>query len=154
MTNLEYARLLINDKDQNNLIFSDTELQEIISLNSEVKVVEAEPKSLDKTLWQIPFRHLDETYTEKIYNEYEEELSGTVDKVTGEITLDTAYDGYVFVQAKIVHWNDIQADCFEMIATDIRRWNSYSAGGLSETFSKAELLAVARNLRSPRGAEL
>ena len=153
MTNLEYARLLINDKDSNQ-IFSDTELNEIISLNSEVKVVEAEPKSLDKTLWQIPFKHLDESYSEKIYNEYEEELTGSVDKTTGEVTLSEAYDGYVFVQAKVVHWNDVQADCFEMIATDLRRWNSYSAGGLSERFNKSELLAIAQRLRSPRGAEL
>lgn len=43
-----------------------------------------------------------------------------------------------------------RADCLEMIATDIRRWNSYTIDGLSETMSssKSELRQVAKELRA------
>ncbi len=46
-----------------------------------------------------------------------------------------------------------RADCLEMISTDIRRWNSYTIGGQSETLtsSKSELLANARRIRARWG---
>jgi len=40
-----------------------------------------------------------------------------------------------------------RAECLEMIAGDIQRWTTYSAGGLSETFDKNTLLEVAARLR-------
>lgn len=46
-----------------------------------------------------------------------------------------------------------RADCLDMIANDIRRWNSYSAGGLSENFTgqKELLFQTARTLRQRWG---
>ncbi len=45
------------------------------------------------------------------------------------------------------HMDLCRAECFEMIASDIQRWTSYSAGGLSETFDKANLFHEAEKLR-------
>jgi hypothetical protein len=66
--------------------------------------------------------------------------------------------------AEILSWHDdedseeamldlARADCLEMISTDIRRWNSYTIGGQSETLtsSKSELLANARRIRARWG---
>jgi len=44
-----------------------------------------------------------------------------------------------------------RADCLEMIATDIKRWNSYSVGGQSETINKTELLLTVDKIRRRHG---
>ena len=154
MTNLEYARMILNDTDSSNQIFSDSELQQLISQNSELKVVPAAPKNLAKTIWQIPYRKLDSTYEAVVYDEYQTEYDAAIDYDAGTATLTSAPDYPVFMECKIVHWNDVKADGLEMIATDIRRWNSYSDTGLSEQFDKAGLLAYSRSIRSARGVEL
>lgn len=154
MTNLEYARMILNDTDSSNQIFTDSELQQLISQNSEVRVVPAAPKNLNKTIWQIPYRKLDSTYEVVVYDEYQTEYDATIDYDAGTATLTSAPDYPVFMECKIVHWNDVKADGLEMIATDIRRWNSYSDTGLSEQFDKAGLLAYSRSIRSARGVEL
>ncbi|HPB87744.1 MAG TPA: hypothetical protein PLP59_09505 [Thermotogota bacterium] len=41
-----------------------------------------------------------------------------------------------------------RADCYEMIVGDPVRWASYSVGGLSETYTKAEIMQLALQLRS------
>lgn len=64
--------------------------------------------------------------------------------------------------AEILSWHDdedseeatldlARADCLEMIATDIKRWNSYSVGGQSETINKTELLLTVDKIRRRHG---
>jgi len=154
MTNLAYARMILNDTDSSNQIFSDSELEQLISQNSELKVVPAAPKNLANTVWQIPYRMLDSSYEAVIYDEYQTEYDATIDYEDGTATLTATPDYPVFMECKIIHWNDVKADGLEMIATDIRRWNSYSDTGLSEQFDKASLLAYSRSIRSARGVEL
>ncbi len=88
-TNIQRLRLWLNDKDPKKYIFTDIELNEILSC-------------------------------------YEDEINE-------KKKLDLA-----------------RADCLEMIATDIRRWNSYTIGGISEstTMAKSQLLTVAQDLRA------
>ncbi len=154
MTNLEYIRMKIPDKDANNQIFTDTELQQIIKDNTEIRLIVAEPKDFEGKIYQIPYRHLDETYTERVFIDNVETTDFTLDKETGEITFSNAVDGVVVVQAKVIDWNNALAECYDMIVADFRKWNAYRAGDVQEDLSKEHLLMLANSLRSARGWDL
>lgn len=44
-----------------------------------------------------------------------------------------------------------RADALEIIASDIQKWTSYSVGGQSETFSKAEIMEIAAKIKRRYG---
>ena len=153
MTNLEYARLLIKDTDATNQIFTDLEIQEIIKKYSKMKILKASKIDLDGKIWDIGKIRLDETFSEKFYNEYDEKITATIDKETGIITTSEAqYEVKALV--KYIIWQNVHAKLLEIIATDIRKWNSYSINGLSEKINKNEILQYARSLYIPLGSDL
>lgn len=156
MTNLEYIRMKIPDKDANNQIFTDTELQQIIKDNTEIRLIVAEPKDFEGKIYQIPYRHLDETYTERVFIDNVETTDFTLDKETGEITFSNAVDGVVVVQAKVIDWNNALAECYESIMGDINKLNSYSIQNASQQLddTKAHLRYLVRYYRSPKGWDL
>lgn len=161
MTLIEYARLLISDKDPTNQIFSDEELQELIKQNSQVGIAEAQPLDLDRKLWKVPFVHIDDSYTPRIViadGSSIEDIEASVDFETGQITFENPIpQGYrVFMEAKYVDWDNFRADAYETIAGDYRKLNSFSIQNASEQLddTKAHLLRLARMYRSARGAEL
>ncbi|MBB6061889.1 hypothetical protein HNP65_000311 [Thermosipho japonicus] len=156
MTNLEYIRMKIPDKDTNNQIFTDAELQQIIKDNSEIRLIVAEPKDFEGKIYQIPYRHLDETYTERVFIDSVETTDFTLDKETGEITFTNAVNGIVVVQAKVIDWNNVLADCYEMIMGDFQKLNSYSIQNASQQYdnTKPHLRYLANYYRSARGWDL
>lgn len=144
MTNLEYAKMLISDKD--NHVINDLHLEQVIKLNTKVK--EIEPEKLTNGYYSLGYKQIDSIL--KTYNTTEEEIIPTIDLETGEI--QTSEDIF-YVVAKVVIWDLVKADLYEMIATDIQKWNSWTASGISETSNstKQQLLTEAKRLRNMNG---
>ncbi|EKF49529.1 hypothetical protein H17ap60334_04937 [Thermosipho africanus H17ap60334] len=162
MTNLEYLRMRIPDKDTLNPIFSDNELQEIIQLNTEIKVFEAEQVDVEGTIYKIPAQRLDEDYQERVFLDFldvsNEITSGfTVNKQVGWIIFDEGItDRNIYVQAKVINWDNVLAECYESIMGDINKLNSYSIQNASQQMddTKAHLRYLVNYYRSPRGWDL
>lgn len=171
MTNLEYLRMKIPDKSAE--LFTDEELLEIIKDNSLIRVIKAEVANVEKTIWRIPYRRIDEEYPVRVYvggflrttnsaTFPDEFCNGFIveefmlDRETGTITFPTTVVGSVFVQAKVINWNDVLADCYEMIMGDFRKLASYNVGIASQSMDdiKAHLRMLVQHYRSIRGAEL
>lgn len=155
MTNLQYLRMKIPDEDTNNQIFTDEELNQILIDNSEVKLVYAERKDYEGYLYQIPYRHVDEVYTEKVFVDGVN-TDCNFNKETGEITFTTPVDGIVAVEVKVVNWGDALADCYEMIMGDYRKLSSYTVSGTSQHMDdlKAHLRMLVRHYRGIKGTDL
>ncbi|OOC42188.1 hypothetical protein [Thermosipho sp. 1074] len=159
MTNLEYLRMKIPDKDME--LFTDVELQEIIKLNSEIKVLQGRQIDVDGKVFKIDAYRLDETYAERVFiglpaPENELTTGFTIDKDTAIIYFDSQMQVDVFVQAKVINWNDVLADCYEMIMGDYRKLNSYSIQNASQQIddTKRHLRYLVNYYRNPRGWEL
>jgi hypothetical protein len=76
-----------------------------------------------------------------------------VDEEKGTVTTQEPYDE-VHMVADFVDWDYVHGKLLEIIATDIQKFNTYSAGGLSEQFDKQSLLQEAWRLMGVRGADL
>ncbi len=147
MTNLQYLRSLINDKNSSEYIFTDDELNELIHDYTVFKTVRCNQVDSKGKVFELPkYKRIDENYEAKLYDKDGNELAGTIDKVSGEITFSTTQTNGVFFEGKVIIWQNVRAKCLEIIATDIRKWNSYSIGGMSETFSKTDLMNLAQSL--------
>lgn len=161
MTNLDFLRMKIPDKDITNQLFTDDELNEIIKIHSEIKVMQATQMDVDSKVFKIPAYRLDETYTERIfiglpYPKKELTSGFTMDKESGIIYFDDPARADVYVQAKVIDWDDVLADCYEMIMGDINKLNSYSIQNASQQLddTKAHLRYLVRYYRSPKGWDL
>jgi hypothetical protein len=147
----------IPDKDAS--LFTDVELNEIIKIHSRIKIMQATQMDVDGKVFKLPVYRLDETYTERIfiglpYPENELTSGFAMDKEAGIIYFDDAVRADVYVQAKVINWNDVLADCYEMIVADFRKWNAYRAGDVQEDITKEHLIMLANSLRSARGWDL
>ena len=149
MTALQYARMLISDPDQK--IFTDDQIQEVILLNTRQELRQLKPLDLGNN-WDAQARFISEPC-----NFYDEDLNeitdATYDAETGQIQTTNQYST-LYLKAGFIDWDHVHGELLMMIATDIQRWNTYSAGGLSETFDKATLLKQALLLMGVQGAEM
>ncbi len=154
MTNIEYLRMKIPDK--NSELFTDSELAEILKDNSEVRVLKAERLDAEGKTWKITFRRVDETYKERVFVNGQEVTDFDFDKETGTLTFPSAVMGIVEVQAKIIYWNDVLADCYEMIMGDYKKLSSFNLANASQSMDdiKAHLRMLVRHYRGVKGAEL
>lgn len=152
MTDLEKARMLIQDKEPSNLIFEDEEMLEIIVENRKRKVLKARRAKADGTLYTLSETLSRDNEDAIIYDEDGNVLEGTVNYQTSVVTFANDPETTVYVDADFIPWHVVHGRLLEIIATDIRKWNSYSAGGLSEQFSKQDLLNYARSMFPIRGA--
>lgn len=146
MTNLQYLRSLINDKNSSEYIFTDDELNELIKDYTRFRTLLCSQVDSRGKVFALPAKRIDENFAHKLYDKDGNELTGTIDKVTGEITFTESQSNGVTFEGKVIIWSNVRAKCLEIIATDIRKWNSYSIGGMSETFSKQDLLNIAQSL--------
>lgn len=158
MTLLEYLRMRIPDKDTDNKIFEDTELEQVIKLHSKVRLIYPEQVDYEGKVFNLDAVMLDETYTAKVWVDNQELTTGwTLDYETGVLTFDEAQeDKTILVQVKAVDWNSVLADCYEMIMGDYRKLNSYSIqnANLSYDDTKKHLRYLANYYRPPEGWEL
>ena len=152
MTDLQKARMLIQDTDPTNQIFTDEEINEVLTRKRQRKVLRAQRASVDGTVYVLPLELSRDGVDGTIYNDDGEELTGTIDYEKSEVTFDENPGTDVYVDAEYILFRGVQGTLLEIIATDIRKWNTYSAGGLSETFSKQELLNYARSMFPVTGA--
>lgn len=153
MTNLDYARFLISDTDTSNQLFTDLEINAILDDNKEIILIPADKTS--DNIFKIKYKRLDENYTEKFYDAYNNYISATIDKTNGQIETDK--DVRVLkVQAKIIRWNDVLADLYEKIAADFRKLSNYSLSSGEQNYddTKSILLRLARKNRTVRGFDL
>lgn len=159
MTNLDFLRMKIPDKDAS--LFTDEELNEIIKIHSGIKIMQALQTDVEGKTFEIPAYRLDETYVERVfiglpYPENELTSGFTVDKESGIIYFDDPVGADVYVQAKVIDWDDVLADCYEMIMGDINKLNSYSIQNASQQLddTKAHLRYLVNFYRSPKGWDL
>ncbi len=153
MTNIEYLRFLVSDRDPTNQLFTDEELEAIIKQNTVYKVIT--PKKIDDTHFNLGYKMLDEEYEEQFFNASNIPISATIDKTTGEITTDV--EQYLIkVKAKVVLWNEAVADIYEAIAADFRRLSSYSTSINQQSYddTKAILLRMAKSKRTVTGTQI
>jgi len=157
MTNLEYLRMRIPDKDPAEKILTDDELKEIIRQNSEVIVVQAQRRDREGYVYQIPFKRVDEDYRERVWINGIEQLEFAYNKETGEITFKTPLNyATVEIQIKRISWGDVLADVYEIIMGDFRKLTSFSVQNATQSMDdiKAHLRYLARYYRSPTGWDL
>ena len=118
MTNIEYLRFLISDRDPMDQLFTDEELDAIIKQNTVYKVIE--PKKIDDTHFNIGYKMIDEEYDVEFVNASNIPILATIDRATGEVVTDT--EQYrIKVKARVVLWNEVVADIYEAIAADFRK---------------------------------
>lgn len=168
MTNLQFLRFRIPDKDSNNQTFTDDELNELIKLNSSVQVLKCEQLDIERKIFNIPAIRLDETYQDRVFvgetlNAKKEVTSGfTIDKETGTLTFDegVADNQYVFVQTKMIDWNNVLADAYEIILSDLQKLQNFtiqnvSVNGGGDSYDiKRHLRYLANYYRTPITGEL
>ena len=153
MTNIEYLRFLISDRDPTNQLFTDDELEAIIKQNTVYKVIE--PKKIDDTHFNIGYKMIDEGFDVEVVNESNIPISATIDKATGEVVTDT--EQYrIKVKARVVLWNEVVADIYEAIAADFRKLSSYSTSINQQNYddTKAILLRMAKSKRTVKGMQI
>lgn len=151
MTDLAKARVLIQDQNPDDQIFTDAEISLILQEESKKRTVEATKVTFDGCYFAIDEVLSRETQTIKVLNEFGDPLPGSVDMDASFVTFSEDPGSRVFVEALFIDWKSVQGRLLEIIATDIRKWNSYSAGGLSEQFSKQDLLNYAKSLLPAKG---
>lgn len=166
MTNLEYLRMKIPDKDPSNPIFTNDELNFFIQLNSEVVVKPAYVQDLERKVWQIKAKMLDNTYPVRVFGNGDPEneiTSGfSFDYTTGTLTFDEPQEEYyaIYVQASVINWDNVLADVYETILGDLQKLQSYSIqnvsanGGGSNYDIKRHLRFLASFYRSPMSGDL
>ena len=156
MTLLEYLRMRIPDKDSE--IFTDTELEQVIKLNSKVQMLYPEQTDYEGKIFNLDTVMLDETYTARVWVDNQELTTGwTLDYETGILTFDEAQeDKTILIQAKVVDWNSVLADCYEMIMGDYKKLNSFSIqnANLSYDDTKRHLRYLVNYYRPAEGWEL
>lgn len=153
MTNIEYLRFLISDRDPMDQLFTDDELEAIIKQNTVYKVIE--PKKIDNTHFNIGYKMIDEDYEVEFLNASNIPINATIDRATGEVVTDT--EQYLIkVKAKVVLWNEVVADIYEAIAADFRKLSSYSTSINQQNYddTKAILLRMAKSKRTVKGMQI
>jgi hypothetical protein len=152
LTDLQKARMLIKDNDPADQIFEDEEINEVLNDLRKRKVLKAQKATVDGKLYTLEETLSRASEDAVVYDSDENVLDGTVNYETSTVTFEADPDSDVYVEAYFISWNMVHGKLLEIIATDIRKWNTYSAGGLSETFSKQDLLNYARSMFPVRGA--
>jgi Flp pilus assembly protein TadG len=152
LTDLQKARMLIQDSDPSNQIFTDEEINEILSDLRKRKVLKAQKATVDGKLYTLEETLSRATEDAVVYDSDENVLTGTVNYETSTVTFTENPGVDVYIDGNFISWNMVHGKLLEIIATDMRKWNTYSAGGLSETFSKQDLLNYARSMFPVRGA--
>lgn len=99
---------------------------------------------------------MDENYQERVFVNGVEIQQFSFDKETGTLTFSTPVGGTVVVQAKIIYWNDVLADCYEIIMGDYKKLSSFNLANASQSMDdiKAHLRMLVRHYRGVKGAEL
>ena len=153
MTNIEYLRFLISDRDPMDQLFTDDELKALIKQNTVYRVIE--PKKIDNRHFNIGYKMIDEGFDVEVVNESNIPISATIDKATGEVVTD-AEQYRIKVKAKVVLWNEVVADIYEAIAADFRRLSSYSTSINQQNYddTKAILLRMAKSKRTVTGTQI
>jgi hypothetical protein len=153
MTNIEYLRFLISDRDPMDQLFTDDELEALIKQNTVYRVIE--PKKIDNRHFNIGYKMIDEGFDVEVVNESNIPISATIDRATGEVVTDT--EQYrIKVKAKVVLWNEAVADIYEAIAADFRKLSSYSTSINQQNYddTKAILLRMAKSKRTVKGMQI
>ena len=153
MTNIEYLRFLISDRDPMDQLFTNDELEALIKQNTVYRVIE--PKKIDNRHFNIGYKMIDEGFDVEVVNESNIPISATIDKATGEVVTD-AEQYRIKVKAKVVLWNEVVADIYEAIAADFRRLSSYSTSINQQNYddTKAILLRMAKSKRTVTGTQI
>ncbi len=153
MTNIEYLRFLISDRDPMDQLFTDVELEALIKQNTVYRVIE--PKKIDNRHFNIGYKMIDEGFDVEVVNESNIPISATIDKATGEVVTD-AEQYRIKVKAKVVLWNEVVADIYEAIAADFRKLSSYSTSINQQNYddTKAILLRMAKSKRTVTGTQI
>jgi hypothetical protein len=152
LTDLQKARMLIKDNDPADQIFEDEEINEVLNDLRKRKVLKAQKATVDGKLYTLEETLSRASEDAVVYDSDENVLDGTVNYETSTVTFSENPNSDVYVDGYFISWNMVHGKLLEIIATDIRKWNTYSAGGLSETFSKQDLLNYARSMFPVRGA--
>lgn len=153
MTTIELARLLIADKDQTNLIFTDDEIQYMIDKNTVHMVVEADVVDTAGVLYQYAdYEFISDV---KVFNpETEEEITDFtpyLNKRTVQLATPPNTNS-VYVEGDVLDLDNLRADAMEAIVVDFRKLENYSiqnVNGNLET-AKEHLLRLARYFRKPK----
>lgn len=151
MTDLTKARMLIQDQDPTDQIFTDDEINLILEEERKYKAVEANPVTLDYTYFALKEVLSKDPQEVKVLNDSAEEIPGTVSLEFSTVSFDSDPNCRVYVQGKFINWNAVHGRMLITIATNVRKWNSYSVGGLSEQYNKEELLRFGRSLLPATG---
>jgi len=152
MTQTEYARMLIRDPEIN--LFQDNEIQDVITEATNRKAKQLKRSDLDGYKWSVGERYFTnpEVYY-RVGGTLIEDTTAVVDAEKGTVTTSEPRTD-VYMVADWVDWDYVHGKLLELIATDIQKFNTYSAGGVSEQFDKQSLLKEAWRLMGVRGADL
>ena len=152
MTQIDYARMLISDPEKK--LFQDEQIQDVINEATTHKAKQLRQSDLDGYKWSVGERYF--TNPEVYYRDGASLIEipdAVIDDEKGVVTTQEPYNE-VHMVADFVDWDYVHGKLLEIIASDIQKFNTYSAGGISEQFDKASLLKEAWRLMGVRGADL
>jgi hypothetical protein len=157
MTNIELGRWLIADRDPENYLFSDSEVNELLERNILFRQLDAEPLDLENKIFEIktPYTILsDESLVVR------DEDGAVVDSSTYSVNYDrhliifnnATEHSCLSVECYILDEDNFRADAFERIVVDFRKLQAYSVQTMEGNLdtAKEHLLRLIRHFRIPR----
>lgn len=155
LTELQYARMIIADKDTDDYLFTDEELQFLLNKNKRYQRVVLEP--ITPTVFEVltPYTMLStETYVITDFDGNPIAEPFTVDAVMRTITfsLPPAESGLLYLQGKFLDEDNFRADALSMIVVDFRKLQSFSIQNMNGNLNDAKehLFRLIRYFRVPR----
>lgn len=153
MTPIQVLRMMINDEDQKDKLFEDTELEYILNKYSSHYIRTFTPQNNEIVLDDYVFINsivgVDSNNVEKtlvLNTDYTFLVKYKIIKLIGD---------YVTVKVDGIRYDfrEASADCLEMIANNFRRLNQFSVMNNSQNLddTKRFLLDAASRLRKVRG---
>ncbi len=154
MTIIEYARMLIADKDLTNPLFSDLEIQTLIDKNQVYGRYPAEQVAPKAFRIRVPYTVFGDSYQVILGDGTVVPSSNyTLQHLPKLITFNNeAPTQEVYIEGFFLDDDNFKADAFEMIAADFRKLQNYAVQNINGNLADAKehLFRLARYFRTPR----
>jgi len=154
MTVIEYARMLIADKDLTNPLFSDEEIQMLIDKNQVYRRCPTEQVAPKVFRIKVPYTVFGDGYTVVLEDGTIVPPSDYILQHLPKLIIfnDAAPEQEVYIEGYFLDDDNFKADAFEMIAADFRKLQNYAIQNINGNLADAKehLFRLARYFRTPR----
>jgi len=154
MTIIEYARMLIADKDLTNPLFSDEEIQMLIDKNQVYGRYPTEQVAPKVFRIKVPYTVFGDGYTVVLEDGTIVPSSDYILQHLPKLIIfnNEAPEQEVYIEGYFLDDDNFKADAFEMIAADFRKLQNYAIQNINGNLADAKehLFRLARYFRTPR----